>query len=358
MSRHLLFSRLKAFVITMLWVYVASVAFGATLNQEIRLANALNSSISATVMGGPIILWEFLYVTTPLGAAFRKKPFLLFFGIRLAVWTAWITIASYIANHFVWGMPAATLHLQADFWWTILFAFAVGTIVATVLALDQLLGQGILASFLSGRYHSPRNEERAFLFVDLVGSTAAAERIGPVLFMELLDRFIGDVDAALDRSGGRIERYIGDEVIISWRLERGTDPRLAVDMVIRLGARLVGQAGDYQRRFGIVPKFRAALHSGTVVAGEIGDRKREIVLLGDTLNTTARMEQACRDVDQTFLISEAALAHVGNKVGLEIETLGPLNLRGKTEPVPVAAIAVPMPTAQDTGDQSARQTAA
>ncbi len=344
MSRDLLLNRLKAFLLTMVLVFVASIAFGATLNQEITLRNAINSSISATVMGGPIILWEFLYVTTPAGAAFRKLPFLAFFGTRVAAWTIWITIASYIANHLVWGMPAATLHLEPDFWWTVVFAFAIGSVIATALALDQLLGHGVLMSFLSGRYHSPRNEDRAFLFVDLVGSTSAAERIGPIAFMDLLDRFIGDVDTALDRSGGRIERYIGDEVIISWRLDAQTDLRLAVDMVIRLGARLVGRADDYSNRFGIVPQFRAALHAGPVVAGEIGDRKREIVLLGDTLNTTARLEQACRDVGQTFLISEAALGHVANKVGLDIEPLPPLRLRGKSEPVPVAGIAVPMPS--------------
>src|SRR3546814_12401672 len=50
----------------------------------------------------------------------------------------------------------------------------------------------------------------------------------------------------------------------------------------------------YQQEFGLVPGFRAGLHGGSIVAGECGDDKREIVYFGDTINTAARIQEIGR----------------------------------------------------------------
>jgi adenylate cyclase len=61
-------------------------------------------------------------------------------------------------------------------------------------------------------------------------------------------------------------------------------------------------------RFGskvcIAPQVRASLHCGPVVVGEMGSVKKEIALLGDTLNTAARLVDACRD--STDVVRKAA----------------------------------------------------
>ena len=63
------------------------------------------------------------------------------------------------------------------------------------------------------------------------------------------------------------------------------------------------KAPDYEREFGVVPKFRTGLHGGPVVASECGDHKQEIVYFGDTVNTAARIEQQCKAFDCSFLTS-------------------------------------------------------
>jgi adenylate cyclase len=50
----------------------------------------------------------------------------------------------------------------------------------------------------------------------------------------------------------------------------------------------------YLRRFGAAPSLRAGIHAGPLIIGEMGDVKREIVTLGDTMNTASRVESACR----------------------------------------------------------------
>ena len=98
-------------------------------------------------------------------------------------------------------------------------------------SVNDLLGPGALFAFAAGRYYHPRIEERALLFIDMRSSTAIAERLGELRFLDLLNRFIVDVSLAVAEAGGEIHKYVGDEVIATWRLapgknERGVRPRL------------------------------------------------------------------------------------------------------------------------------------
>jgi class 3 adenylate cyclase len=67
------------------------------------------------------------------------------------------------------------------------------------------------------------------------------------------------------------------------------------------------QGAAYRREFGVVPDFRAGLHCGPVAVGELGSLRREIALIGDTMNTTARILEACRDTDNRVLASVALI---------------------------------------------------
>ena len=74
----------------------------------------------------------------------------------------------------------------------------------------------------------------------------------------------------MEGSGGAIYRYIGDEAIITWRLDETRDLCVAVEVVFHLHIRIADRGEEYRSRFGVLPDFRAALHAGPVVAGEMG----------------------------------------------------------------------------------------
>jgi adenylate cyclase len=104
--------------------------------------------------------------------------------------------------------------------------------------------------------------------------------------------------------------------------------------------RTLAERGEaYRRAFGVVPAFRAALHAGPVVAGEMGLAKREIVFLGDTMNTTARIETACRDLDCDTLMSGDVADHLWLPLGVAARQVGPVMMRGKSAPMPLFALA-------------------
>lgn len=319
-------------------IFVVSVLFGATLSGGFSWYIAFASIGTATVIGLPIFAFELFYVYSPLGVGFRRWPFARFIAARFAVWCAWYLVATQLANRWFGGADGELL-ADSNFWWTIVFSFAVGFSIVFGLTLNRLIGPGVFRNFLLGRYHTPREEERALLFIDLAGSTAIAERIGATRFLELMNEFVHDIGAALEGSGGTIYQYVGDEAIITWRLDKSRDISGAVEVVLRLCARVAARGESYRSRFGVVPRFRAALHAGPVVVGEMGDSKLEIVLLGDTVNTTARIEQSCRELDRDFLASAEALALVTLPPGAESEEMPPVTLKGKSRPVRLFAIA-------------------
>src|SRR5215469_1669760 len=67
----------------------------------------------------------------------------------------------------------------------------------------------------------PRLEERVFLFIDIEGSTALAERLGEFAFHRLINRFVVDISEQIMAAYGEIHRYVGDKLIASWKLADG-----------------------------------------------------------------------------------------------------------------------------------------
>jgi class 3 adenylate cyclase len=188
----------------------------------------------------------------------------------------------------------------------------------------------VLFAFAAGRYHNPLIEERALLFIDMRASTAIAERLGELRYLSLLNRFVGDVSFAVAEGSGGIHKYVGDEVIATWHLAPGANPPACVNAAFAALDRIAAQASTYQREFGVVPDFRAGLHCGPVAVGELGSLRREIALIGDTMNTAARILEACRDTNNRVLASAALIERLATlPPGVTRRRLGEFPVRGK-----------------------------
>jgi adenylate cyclase len=211
-------------------------------------------------------------------------------------------------------------------------------VLSFLFEVNSLLGQNVLLSFVTGRYHRPKVEQRVFLIMDLKGSTAAAERLGEVGFHRLLNRLMADLSGPIVLRGGQIHKYVGDELIATWPLTRGLKDATCVRACFAALARLVAHGADYEREFGTTPQVRASLHCGPVVVGEMGSVKKEIALLGDTLNTAARLVDACRDSGEQVIASADLLGRLALPQGVAARSLGPIRLRGKEQAVGLCAL--------------------
>jgi adenylate cyclase len=208
--------------------------------------------------------------------------------------------------------------------------------VAIVVVMFQaagLVGYRTFTALLLGKYRRPYAERRFFLFVDVVGSTAIAERLGPLEAHRFLAAVFSAVAEPIEMCRGEIYQYVGDEIVITWVEVDGLADARALRCFFAMRAALVADTNRFVQRFGVRPELRAALHLGEVIAGEVGQVRRSIVFHGDVMNTTGRLEQATREVGCFFIASAEALASLGPPPEIHIRDLGALALRGRVEPI-------------------------
>ena len=198
-----------------------------------------------------------------------------------------------------------------------------------VLQMNRMIGANVLRYFVAGRYHRPTAEERIFLFLDLEQSTTLAERLGSARYFDLLRRFVDDLTDPIVASGGEIYQYAGDEIVVTWPLAEGVRSANCVRCFFWSQDTVARESARYTRDFGVVPRFRAGLHGGTVTAGELGDLRRQIVFVGDILNTAARLEEYAKRTGLDLVVSGSLLRRLELPPGVEARRCGELTLRGK-----------------------------
>lgn len=221
----------------------------------------------------------------------------------------------------------------------VLYSFFVFFASAFVLRVRELLGHEVFVSLLTGRYRRPLREERVFLFLDLAGSTAYAEAHGDLAAQAYLRALFASLAEPVRRHKGAIDDYIGDAAIVTWPLARGTEGARCLLCVFDILDHLAAEAPHWQARFGAVPQLRAALHGGPIVTAEIGVDHRKITFFGDTVNTTARLEQLSRSLGRSVVISTELLHRMPLPDGILAEDMGSHALRGRGQAVGVTALA-------------------
>ena len=210
--------------------------------------------------------------------------------------------------------------------------------VQFVLQMNRMIGANVLGYFMAGVYHRPIAEERIFLFLDLQASTQLAERLGSNRYFELLRRFVDDLTEPVLDSEGEIYQYAGDEVVITWRLDAGIRSANCVRCFFGIRAAIAQGAARYEQEFGVVPRFRGGLHGGGVTGGELGDLRKQIVFVGDILNTAARLEEHAKREGLDLVASEALIGRLDLPAGVQAKRCGELLLRGKDAPVTACSL--------------------
>ena len=201
-----------------------------------------------------------------------------------------------------------------------------------------LVGTRNFTRLLLGRYRSPHELRAVFMFVDVRGATALAERLGHERYSALLRDFFNDVSGAIHRARGEVYQYVGDEVVLVWPQHRRRPQWLACFLAMRDALR--SAAPRYESQYGAVPEFKAGVHAGPVVVTEVGTLQRAHVYHGDVLNTASRIHDQCNATGFDLLVSEAALADLRAEESAGFETVGSLPLRGKTEATPIYGLRV------------------
>ena len=168
------------------------------------------------------------------------------------------------------------------------------------------------------------------VFADIAGSTAIGERLDPEALRRVQVRYFDAMKAAIERHGGTVEKYIGDAVMAVFGIPRlhEDDPLRAVRAANEMQAALEPLNADLRAEHDVEIRIRIGVNTGEVVAGD--PSAGQALVTGDTVNVAARLEQAAGAGE--VLLGEPTYRLV--KDAVEVEEVAPLDLKGKSEPVP------------------------
>jgi adenylate cyclase len=166
------------------------------------------------------------------------------------------------------------------------------------------------------------------LFADLQGFTAFSEQASPSEVIAMLNEYWGGTVPVLEAEGGLIERFAGDAVMVVFNAaaDQGDHAARACRAALEL-QRASSRIADERPGW---PRFRAGVNTGRAVIGNVGSaERRSFTAIGDTTNLAARLQEQAEPGQ--VVIGAATLAELHD--GAEVTPLGPLDLKGKSQPV-------------------------
>ncbi|MEO0338124.1 MAG: adenylate/guanylate cyclase domain-containing protein, partial [Bacteroidota bacterium] len=291
----------KIFWITVAWTFISILEFGigyATvlqmieqfnvsipieLNPLILLRGNILTGIIAGIIGGSgiTLLWEEWLRNKTYGQA------LLGIFLSYVLIFIFITIfrVFYFSNQFDFDLTALEAMSPWERSWYFMnsipnwinFIFWLLVVLGTLILLqvNDKYGTGVFRAFLMGKYFRPKGEERIFMFLDLRSSTTIAERLGENKYFNFLNDVFKHATPGILHNQGEIYQYVGDEIVISWSMEKGIKNGHCIQCFFDVQIALRQKWDYYQKNYGVQPEFKAGVHCGHVMAGEIGVVKRD-----------------------------------------------------------------------------------
>ena len=284
-----------------------------TNDQQLFIPLMFRAMLTAMLIAGSVVVFELLYKDR-----FTQKTFLYLVIVRSIFYTITATLWLVIINGAWFAIKGGnsvkveiTKYLSDDVYLiNLLSIFIFIIVIVSVGQIDSLHRRGELVNFILGRYNKPREIERIFCFIDLKGSTTIAEKLGHFDFAWFLKDYYSDITEALRKTNAQIYQYVGDEVILTWSFKKGLEDNNAIHCFFEMKKIIHNLKAKYMAKYGVYPEFKAGLHGGKVIVTWVGELKKEITYIGDIVNTTARIQEACKRLDKEFLISEELLNSV------------------------------------------------
>jgi adenylate cyclase len=267
----------------------------------------------------------------------RSLGFWLLAAIRLFTYLAIMIVVSTLNAMFV--IPPEMRNLQ-NFLQGLFISFIVSVIFNIVFLMTFFIGSKTLFFLIRGKYHHAREERMIIMFTDIVSSTSMAEAMSPGKFFALLSEFVYILETCVSCYGGFIYKFLGDGAIVTWRAERRNFAE-AFAALLEIQKTLALNREHFVKHYDFEIKITAGLHQGEVMVGEIGDERRELGYMGNTVNTASRLQNACRDFGVWALVSRIfhneLLTATVDSDGIIWRDVGAIKLRGKEEEVAALA---------------------
>ncbi|MGH2574275.1 MAG: adenylate/guanylate cyclase domain-containing protein [Ignavibacteria bacterium] len=325
-------------------------SLGLSAEYSFLFSLAINSGAALTgaLLGGSFLVFfvNVRYQDKPYGYTIIAVSSFFIFVIVLIAFIIGIIIAPIQTGNFLFDNART---IKSVIVWSVVVA-----LTQLFLQMNSKFGYGVFWNIIRGKYNTPKKEKRIFMSLDLNESTATAEKLGDEKYHELLKDFFADITNPVLDNMGEIYQYVGDEVIVAWKYGDGIANNRCVKCFFDMKSNIEWKKEKYLNRYGMVPSFKAGIHWGNVVVGEVGIIKRDITYSGDVMNTTSRIRDRCREFNVDIIASVDLLEELssGNPSLWEesyvTRQLGAIKLRGKEKEVLLSSLALATTSQSDT----------
>ena len=177
------------------------------------------------------------------------------------------------------------------------------------------------------------------LFSDLSGYTAMTERLDPEEVKEILSRIFGQIAQVVTKYEGFIEKFIGDAVVALFGVPKAheDDPIRAIRAAREIHDLVQALSPEIEKRIDHPLAMHSGIQTGMVVAGEVDIEKGTHGVSGETINLASRLSDQAQANEilvgpDTYRQAEGYFA---------FQALGPMEVKGKAEPVAVYRVLSP-----------------
>ena len=293
-------------------ILMTAIIFGALF----AIINTLTdtSRMRRRSFGAIILIRSALYLAAFLFAGYAI--YLVFDSFKIITEKQWQETFNYFT-------PIYLLSIVAYFVIAILF-------INFILQVNRKFGPGNLLKLITGKYSTPKIENKIFMFMDLRGSTAIAEKLGHNKYSKLMQTCFHDLTSIVINYKASIYQYVGDEVVLCWDMKEGFKDLNCIKAYFAFDKKPPSRKDYYINNFDVKPFFKCGVDCGEVTVAEIGYIKREIAYHGDVLNTAARIEKQCTPLNKKMIISEYLDKELPDSLnGFEKELIGNIELKGR-----------------------------
>ncbi len=210
--------------------------------------------------------------------------------------------------------------------------------------LDKNVSPEVAAQLLrDGAALGGEEREVTILFADLRGFTTLSEQLSPHALLTLLNRYLDRMSAAIERHGGVIDKFIGDEVMALFGAplaqRDSADRALAAAVAMRVALAELNRELAAEGRPALANGI--GVNTARVVAGNIGSHRRlNYSVIGDGVNIAARLQTLTRNAafGADVITSAATRAALREPAAFSLRALGTVPVKGRSEPVEIFAV--------------------
>ncbi len=176
--------------------------------------------------------------------------------------------------------------------------------------------------------------ETSVLFADLEGFTQLSETMSPQTLIKLLNDYFTPMTQIIMAYQGTLDKYIGDALMALWGAPVPLPDHAlrACRAAIEMEKTMIGLQEKWEALGLPNLTARLGLHTGPVVAGNVGSRERfNYTVLGDTVNLASRLEGVNKAYGTRILLSEETANLVKDR--LLVRELDAVQVKGRSKPV-------------------------